>query len=146
MNVGVLVNTESEGMRMFTNDFNPDQPGRRHRTLLPILMFYMSSDSAIHGSCSAWGSLGGQLCCHVYVCVYAPLWDTHTASLRVKMPRETRATSVGLGRRHLLGLRLHLATLWQWEGRIPSQHPTHSDQVLLDIPHEEGLRFNIKLI
>lgn len=108
-----------------------------------MLIFYMGSGRAICASSSAWASLGGQLSC--YVCVYT-LWDTHTAFLRSLLPKETKATSVELGCRYLLSLRAHLAMLWQWEGIIQSQVPTLSDQVLLDIPREQTLKFDTKLI
>lgn len=83
--------------------------------------------------------------CVCVVCTH--LFGTHTQPhYGSKLPRETTATPVRLGHQHLLGLGLYLAMLQQWEGRISSQHPTVSDQILLDITHDNGLMFNIKLI
>lgn len=82
----------------------------------------------------------------VGVSVYASLWDTHAASLPVKTPKGNKSHIRETGTQTPPGSQTAPGYAVAVEGGIPSQHPTLSDQVLSVIPHEEGLRFNIKLI
>lgn len=119
--------------------FNPSQPGRRQRMLLPVLMFCVSSDSAAWAACVA-SSI------HKCLWVCATLLDIHSLKLsfyQPKLQREGTATAMGPGHRQLLGVRTDLATLQQQEGENPSQSPTLPGQVLSDIPHRGGLISNL---
>lgn len=82
----------------------------------------------------------------VSVSVYAPLWDTQAASLPVKTVKGNKSHIHETGTQTPPGSQTAPGCAVSVEGGIPSQHPTFPDQVLPVIPHEEGLRFNIKLI
>lgn len=75
--------------------------------------------------------------------VYAPLWDTHAASLPVKTVKGNKSHIHETGTQTPPGSQTAPGYAVAAEGGIPSQHPTLSDQVLPVIPHEEGLISNL---
>lgn len=71
MNVGVLVNTQSEDLHMFTSDLQPWSA--REEVQDCYLLCFTLIQVVLYMEAALGGSVDSQLCCHM--CVYGPFLE-----------------------------------------------------------------------